>query len=74
MNDRFTIVGMQVKTFNIDVYDRWGRLTFRSDDINNSWDGKVGGEYAPEGVYVYRVNAVLNTGPVQRQGSVTILR
>ncbi len=74
LNDRFTIVGMQVKTFNIDVYDRWGRLTFRSDDINNSWDGKVGGEYAPEGVYVYKVNAVLNTGPVQRQGSVTILR
>jgi gliding motility-associated-like protein len=74
LNDRFTIVGMQVKTFNIDVYDRWGRLTFRCDDINNSWDGKVGGEYAPEGVYVYKVNAVLNTGPIQRQGSVTILR
>jgi gliding motility-associated-like protein len=74
LNDRFTIIGMEVKTFAIDIFDRWGRLIFRSDDIENSWDGKIGNDYVQEGVYVYKVNSVVNTGPIQRQGSVTVLR
>ncbi|PKP00641.1 MAG: hypothetical protein CVU11_17140, partial [Bacteroidetes bacterium HGW-Bacteroidetes-6] len=41
-NDFFTVsgYGIDLNTFNISIYDRWGRLVFRSTDINKQWDGQ----------------------------------
>jgi gliding motility-associated-like protein len=74
LNDVFQISGLEVKQFDISIFDRWGKLIFRSADISNSWDGKIDGQDATEGVYVYKIDAVVNTGPVRRQGSVTVIR
>lgn len=74
LNDVFSIAGIEVKTFAIDIFDRWGKLVFHTDDISTSWDGRVGGEAATEGVYVYKIEAATNTGPVHKSGSVTLIR
>ncbi len=44
---------VQVKGYELQVFDRWGGPVFRSTDLNTGWDGLIRGQYAPKGVYIY---------------------
>jgi gliding motility-associated-like protein len=71
----FRIRGVFIDTYHIEIYDRWGRLVFESDDIENSWDGTIDGKPAPADVYTYLVEA----GGRKKQkeavkGTVTLIR
>ncbi len=74
LNDLFMVAGLEVKTYAIEIFDRWGKLIYRSNDILKGWDGLVEQQFAPEGVYVYKIVATTNTGPVRKSGSVTLIR
>lgn len=41
-NDYFTVsgYGIDLNTFQMSIYDRWGRIVFRTSDINKQWDGQ----------------------------------
>lgn len=52
-NDIFQITGNGVKKFRITIYNSWGSLIFESNNIANSWDGKMNGQPALPGLYVY---------------------
>jgi gliding motility-associated-like protein len=57
-NDVFMIQGMGFLPdgFEMRIYDRWGELVFKTNDINTGWDGKIkGGALGKEGVYVYKI-------------------
>lgn len=57
------------------IYDRWGRLIFQTRDFNTGWDGKIKGEYAPTGVYIYRIQYVNKIREeFQKNGVVTLIR
>lgn len=56
-NDTFFAKGTLVKDFKMYVYDRWGELLFKSNDINEGWDGTYKGAKAKEDVYVYKIFA-----------------
>ncbi len=43
--------------YRIMVFNRWGGVVFQTNDINQSWNGKLNGEYLSSGVYVYLVEA-----------------
>jgi len=51
INDLFTIHGLGVTNFSIRIYDRWGSQVFKSNDMNNSWDGTHNGLQVQQGVY-----------------------
>ncbi|MCB0638463.1 MAG: gliding motility-associated C-terminal domain-containing protein [Lewinella sp.] len=82
VNDRFLPLGVspaieEVEAFQ--VFDRWGTLLHEEKGIPfagfRGWDGKVAGEPAPTGTYVYLLELRLIDG--QRQtlsGGVTLLR
>ena len=57
-NDFYPMNQFKVKgsLYNIKLYNRWGEklVDFTSPDMN--WDGKINGQPAPEGVYVYAVS------------------
>ncbi len=55
LNDEFTIAGNGVKEFSIYIYNRWGALVYFSNNIEASWDGKVSGNPALAGSYIYKV-------------------
>ena len=55
LNDEFTIAGNGVKEFSINIYNRWGALVYFSNNIEASWDGKVSGNPALPGSYIYKV-------------------
>lgn len=41
--------------YEVLVFDRWGGMVFRSQEISESWDGQLRGQNAPNGIYAYRV-------------------
>lgn len=57
LNDYFGVEGIftNIENFRFAIYDRWGRLIYYSQDVNKPWDGKINGEYAPTGVYTYKI-------------------
>jgi gliding motility-associated-like protein len=62
-NDRFTVFsdGARVaQVLHLRIFDRWGnqlfnRQNFAPDDETLGWDGRVQGQPAPNGVYIYQV-------------------
>jgi gliding motility-associated-like protein len=69
---------VQVSSFEMQIYDRWGGQVFRSTDINAGWDGRIRGQKAAQGVYLYwyRIEYVDDQGPGNAliRGEVTLLR
>lgn len=63
INDYFTIFGsipniQQIEQFQ--VFNRWGGVVFEQksffpNELSMGWNGKVGGEKMPTGVYTYKV-------------------
>jgi gliding motility-associated-like protein len=65
------------KTYQIDIFDRWGQVVFHSENPNEYWMGDVvgGTHYASDGVYTYRSVVDFLSGNLEViQGQITILR
>lgn len=81
-NDRFYIQsGKAVETIlYYQIYDRWGSLVAEQgqhapDDPAWGWDGRIGGQAAPDGVFLYQTAVRLIDGTVQNlQGDLLLLR
>ncbi len=60
INDVFMPVGnvIELSSYDLQIFDRWGQLLFESRDPGIGWDGSIGGKIMPDGVYVYRANVV----------------
>lgn len=78
LNEFFFPVGETVFDFEMQVFDRWGKLLFITREQNNGWDGKDGGVNVPEGVYVWKASwKRLNLGQTEnlhQSGSVMVIR
>ena len=79
-NEEFKVYSSSIdpNNFNIYIYDRWGKLIFKSNDINKGWDGRVlgGSEIVPMGSYSYYIIArdKYTKKQIQKYGSITVLR
>lgn len=62
----------------IQIYDRWGALIFESKSKDEGWDGTYQGEPAPIGVYLWKINMLINENGFYYEhtasGNVTLLR
>lgn len=65
-----------VKINYFKIFDRWGKEVFSTTNVNGEWDGKVDGNPAPMGVYIWEVDAnCANTlERFRRSGTVTLIR
>lgn len=41
-------------SYQLRVFNRWGKLVFESNDIDNGWDGRLDGSMAPSDVYLFQ--------------------
>ncbi len=75
-NDYFQLHGeiQNIKEFEIHIYDRWGQLVFKADNVHFKWDGKVYGAWIPNHVfsYVMHVTTILGKKEVYK-GTITVL-
>lgn len=54
-NDTWTAVGNNIVFYEMLVFDRWGGIVFRSNSINDAWDGTSNGQPVANDVYAFRV-------------------
>lgn len=77
VNDYFSLVSYSgITSLQIDIVNRWGNPVRSFSKPDFQWDGKdeTGKEMA-EGVYFYRLKAVLGSGEVfEKQGFIEVLR
>lgn len=74
-NDYFNAIGEGVSSFQMIIFDRWGKEIVTLNSLTDLWDGTAKGQTAPEGVYTYIMNVTLNTGTVfKRAGTITLFR
>jgi gliding motility-associated-like protein len=77
INDIFkpVMVFAENSTFQMVVYDRWGKLLFQTTDPETGWDGRNEGRIMRQGVYTYVVQVTqLNGDVVERRGTVLLVR
>ena len=78
MNDVYAPVGVDVISFNLKIYNRWGQLVFESNNISHTWDGTTNGKFAPTDTYIYQAeySGYLNKKLVtfDKKGNITLMR
>lgn len=77
MNDYFYAFGEGIQTFEMRIYDRWGKMVFSSDHQQIPWNGKFlnNGNECPLGVYVYSVIVSDPAGKIHSfKGTVNLIR
>jgi hypothetical protein len=52
LNDVFQWMSFGCNEIGVIIYNRWGEIIHKSNDLNGNWDGKINGNDCPEGVYV----------------------
>jgi gliding motility-associated-like protein len=74
VNDFFKGYGTNLKSYELFIYDRWGKKIFQSNESGNGWDGKMD-KVVQNDVYVYKINVVDEFDlPHEYVGSVTVAK
>ncbi len=76
-NDAFRVLNDCVfREFDLQIYNRWGKEVFRTQNPANGWDGTLAGEAQPSDVYVYVLVYKIKESEMQFQekGDITLLR
>lgn len=56
LNDVFPIYGEGIgDNLKLQIFNRWGELIYTGNGPQSSWNGRLNGRLAQEGVYVYRI-------------------
>jgi gliding motility-associated-like protein len=57
LNDVFAPKFYGITEFQMVIFDRWGNQIFKTEDMNEGWNGKVNGsgEEVMQDVYVYKI-------------------
>jgi len=74
----FTPYGLDAKTYEMEIFDRWGHSLFYTKDVNTGWNGTVsnqGSEELKEDVYVYKIKYKDLDGNIyNKMGHVSLLK
>ncbi len=78
-NDIFVGKGITsgMRSFEMNIYNRWGEMVFESSDPYEGWNGQKNnvGQAAQNGVYVYKIRYVDSRGNVvSEDGFATLIR
>ena len=79
-NDEFGAINncVEIQSFELRVFNRWGEKVFETKDKNGVWDGKYKGEPQPLQTYIYYLSAEsIENGKshmINKVGSVTLIR
>jgi len=55
LNEMFNGYGIEVISYDMKIFNRWGELIFQSNNLNKGWDGIYKGAPVPNDVYVYKI-------------------
>jgi putative endopeptidase len=73
----YKALNQMIKSYSIEIFDRWGAPIFASSNMEEGWDGIISNSQvpAPVGVYVFKLEMRdYKNRPIQKSGSITLLR
>lgn len=72
----FGLMNRQIVQLNyFRIFDRWGKEVFKTTDVTKRWDGKINGEPAAVGVYVWEADGFCtDQHRFTKSGNVTLIR
>lgn len=78
-NDGFSIYADCIKSIEKKIYNKWGQLLYKSNFVNDQWNGRTTtGTEVPEGTYFYVFDVVYSFNNIESQktykGSLTLMR
>lgn len=53
VNDQFRLLGTDIVSIHLQIFDRWGSLIFETFDKDNAWDGRYNGQWLNSGTFVW---------------------
>ena len=62
LNDEFKAVYNCSTSFEMYVYNKWGNMVYRTDKLNEGWDGRYKGKRVPDGQYYYQIAYLKQVG------------
>ncbi len=67
---------VDLETFELRIYDRWGQVIMETEDPMNSWDGTVNGSLVPGGVFAFHASVREGISKERHEvyGHVTVIR
>jgi gliding motility-associated-like protein len=81
LNDEFQIflppTGVDFSTFSLTIYDRWGEVVYKTNDVTQSWNGAKNnsGNIMKQDTYVYKISFMDEKKKYyEKLGYVTMLR
>ncbi|MDP2189340.1 MAG: gliding motility-associated C-terminal domain-containing protein [Sphingobacteriaceae bacterium] len=76
LNDELIVkTRCELSSYQMEVYDRWGRQIFTSTNLNRGWDGTFQGQDVPNGSYPFIIRYTPEgRNPRVEKGVVTLLR
>lgn len=83
VNDTWRMEQIGLLAFQLQIFDRWGKRVYTTEDIGAGWDGTFANKAAPPGVYTYLIqgtvqstNSFIDYGPepFMKVGTVTLIR
>ena len=68
-----------IAAYQLMIFNRWGEKVFSADDAQKSWNGKINGNTAAEGIYIYslKYTPIIKGArmlPVKKNGVLTLIR
>jgi gliding motility-associated-like protein len=77
INENFIIIGdgIDIETFKMEIYNRWGESIYVTEDFEYGWDGTSKNKECPEGVYSWIATFEdLYGNPYTMTGQVTLIK
>jgi gliding motility-associated-like protein len=75
LNDVFDVSANGMREFELSIFNRWGEVMFRTNQIGKGWDGTYGGKPCMEGMYAWRIKYKgRKTAWRQDKGNILLMR
>jgi gliding motility-associated-like protein len=74
-NDYLEVFGPRLFNYQIEIYDRWGKRVFRSDEQKDFWDGTLNGSSLSPQTFVYMLSGETVLGErIVQEGNISIIK
>lgn len=74
VNNTLKVKGENFDLLNFEIYDRWGELLFKTDEVTTGWDGNYKGKPMEVGTYFYMVEYSANGKFKMLKGDIALIR
>ena len=76
INDLFKVYGRGISDYKIEIFTRWGHMVYKSNELNEGWDGTFKGKDLPTGTYVYKIKTSKNSDDKKlvKSGTIALVR